>query len=310
MTNIPFPYRLLIPVSLVVLVFSFLFEAIIEDYSLIIGLSLILLLGIPHGSTDYKIYSVTRKGHKLGLFSFIIRYLGIMAAYGILWWLFPGFSLLVFLLMSVYHFGESNWHKYEFTGFERGLVYVLYGLFYLVSPILLNWDESRKIILQILDMSDGLLLPEGLMLLPGLLYLLVLAFLFYFYLNRKIDRKTMIMESISVSLLLILYIKLPLLPAFAMYFVFWHSLVSMKDQKDAIAQVQHKYNWKAYFKDAAPFSIAAVATMIALAFFIPDLALRYVSLLFILISMLTMPHMILIENLIQRVPLKVSHSQR
>lgn len=304
MKNVPFPYQLILPASLGVLLASLLFGSFIEDNQLVIGVVMILLLGIPHGSTDYKIYQVTRNDQELGMLSFIFVYLLIMAVYGLFWWAFPAFSLIIFLLISLYHFGESNWHRSKLSAVEKFIIYMIYGLFFLASPILLNWRESRTIIMQILDVEAGFNPPEIVFHLPNLLYVQTVVVIIYLYLKNKVDRKVAILELISVTLLFILYYQLPLLPAFAIYFVFWHSIVSMKDQKEAIALVESGYSWKNYLRDALPFSFAAISSLVLLAFFVPDFATRYVSLLFILISMLTMPHMILIENLIQKVPLR------
>jgi hypothetical protein len=41
--------------------------------------------------------------------TFFIKYLFSMLLYGIVWWLFPTLSLLAFIAMASYHFGEIDW---------------------------------------------------------------------------------------------------------------------------------------------------------------------------------------------------------
>jgi hypothetical protein len=75
---------------------------LLVNYSTLI--SGLLLVGIPHGALDYLLIN----NHKTSLVSFIVKYLLIIAAYLILWWFLPTISLIVFLIFSCIHFGESE----------------------------------------------------------------------------------------------------------------------------------------------------------------------------------------------------------
>ena len=71
-----------------------------------ISLFFIIFMGIPHGALDGAI-SVTlgfTKSFYLQV-RFIITYLLIAILIVVLWYFFPVFSLIIFLLASIFHFG-------------------------------------------------------------------------------------------------------------------------------------------------------------------------------------------------------------
>jgi Brp/Blh family beta-carotene 15,15'-monooxygenase len=71
---------------------------------------LIVFTGIPHGAVDHLVEARNRSLHeqKFLLPRFLFIYVLQMAVYGLLWYLFPALSLLLFLILSAWHFGESD----------------------------------------------------------------------------------------------------------------------------------------------------------------------------------------------------------
>ena len=71
---------------------------------------LILLTGIPHGSLDHLIQEANdkRQNRVYDFAKFIVKYLLLMAVYGLAWYWFSGISLMVFLIISAWHFGETD----------------------------------------------------------------------------------------------------------------------------------------------------------------------------------------------------------
>ena len=85
------------------------FEYLSTNSILIVSLLLILSIGISHGSLDHV------KGKKLlkilGIKSSAIFYLGYIFVGLItifIWFLFPKFLLLLFLIVAAYHFGKED----------------------------------------------------------------------------------------------------------------------------------------------------------------------------------------------------------
>lgn len=71
----------------------------------------VAVLGLPHGALDLPMAEVlwplrTRRDRTV----FFIRYIGIAASVGLLWWLAPGAALAVFLIYSALHF-SGDWRE-------------------------------------------------------------------------------------------------------------------------------------------------------------------------------------------------------
>ena len=81
---------------------------------------LILLLGIPHGAIDHVLFF---KKRKMSQFKFYSIYLGLSLLFVILWHILPITSLILFLLISAFHFGES---QFADVYFKKPMKYLFY----------------------------------------------------------------------------------------------------------------------------------------------------------------------------------------
>jgi Brp/Blh family beta-carotene 15,15'-monooxygenase len=76
-----------------------------------ICVSLILLIGVPHGAADHRINS-TLSGDKDPR-GFILHYVLIAVGYAVWWLMMPAQAALVFYVMSMYHFGQEFLEELE-----------------------------------------------------------------------------------------------------------------------------------------------------------------------------------------------------
>ena len=75
----------------------------------LLSLSLIFLIGLPHGSFDLAIVMGIVNHKTLSKITyFIFSYIGLGVIVIITWLLAPQFSLIVFLIISVIHFGLGD----------------------------------------------------------------------------------------------------------------------------------------------------------------------------------------------------------
>ncbi|MFD2572912.1 Brp/Blh family beta-carotene 15,15'-dioxygenase [Spirosoma soli] len=76
----------------------------------IVFATLLLGAGIPHGALDHLISRETalRSGKRFSWTWFFIRYLALMLLYSIAWFIVPSASLIIFLVVSAWHFGETD----------------------------------------------------------------------------------------------------------------------------------------------------------------------------------------------------------
>ena len=77
------------------------------------GLEIICLLsisifGVPHGAFDYEFIKIATKGRDSAFVLMIFAYLTLVFLSLVLWFVAPTFSILIFLLISTYHFGAAN----------------------------------------------------------------------------------------------------------------------------------------------------------------------------------------------------------
>jgi len=261
---------------------------------------LVLLIGLPHGATDYLLFRRLH-GPKLTrrqIFKFFFFYLSAVLVYLLAWIWLPVPALFIFLIISAYHFGQSNW---EYLRLPRGLEVTLnlsWGAFALGGALFWHWEESRMIITQLvgslpdwsnadLNIAQWVLLALNVFLIVGL------------RLSRHINNRQLFREFISLGALSFMFLHTPLLVGFAIYFSLWHSLSALLTQVAFFRKKWPAFTLVHYYRQAAPFTLLSVAGLLALVFgqalFFADVSL--VSLFFILIACITLPHILLVEEL-------------
>ena len=85
-------------------------HAIPEDIQWFFFGSVLLLFGIPHGALDHLINQKIQESGKTKFshWRFHLKYMATIAAYILLWNFFPMTSFVLFLLISAFHFGETD----------------------------------------------------------------------------------------------------------------------------------------------------------------------------------------------------------
>tara|TARA_B100001741_G_scaffold153896_1_gene127087 strand:- start:79 stop:972 length:894 start_codon:yes stop_codon:yes gene_type:complete len=274
------------------------FEYLRDNRLLILSLFLILSLGISHGALDHL------KGQKLikllkykSIISFYILYIFIGFSIIILWFLFPKFLLLTFLIVASFHFGKED---SEFIHYKQNqdLVYFFKGSIVITAPLLFHKDETLEIFNYLnFDISQNLLISNE------FLYLIIIISFFaniYISLNKHIDIKSLLIMDF-VSILLLNYFLSPIL-AFTIYFCFLHSVRHSFKLSNELNKKNFFKGFKAFTIKALPLTIlTAVLFLISLLFlnnyYFLDSAISKV--IFIGLASLTFPH-ILLEYLIEK----------
>lgn len=260
---------------------------------------LIVLVGIPHGAADHLIFdrlSRERRGSSRWIY-FFVSYLGLMLLYGLLWWQLPVFSLFLFLMISAYHFGQANWSYLPIEKKSlRILIGTIWGIWALFTPLLLQFDAAAAIIAQIAGQEP--VIPGNKLFLAALLFGVNLSLILFLRIRGLLQKNEFIRETLHLVLLELLFFNLPLLLSFAVFFTLWHSLGSMQDQVAFFSEGKKSYRWIHYLKQVLPMTVMA---LLGLAGFVwwqySSLLEGNLGSLFVFISILTLPHMILMEYL-------------
>lgn len=102
------------------------------------------------------------------------------------------------------------------------------------------------------------------------------------------------------SLLLILFLLVagPLI-GFAIYFALWHSAGHINEMREFFKDRGKSLSVGRFYKKAIPFTVISIVGLALLLFINVQLNLenQFLSLMFILISVLTLPHMLIVEKM-------------
>ena len=243
--------------------------------------AILLVLGIPHGAADHLLHSVTTTGQASGPAAFARFYLLAMAGFTALWWLAPIPAFAVFIGLSVYHFGQTKPGNLTDK--------LIWGSFYLGFPVTFHYVEAGPIVAGML----GLPLPDLGGWMAGIPWVLTLAA----GMNAILRRRTDLLADLAV--LCLLYVSTGLLLGFAVFFLFWHSLPSALEQYAFLRTRLQPAQWREFLHYLIPMSVAAAAFLwLAHAFlFAPGATAGLLSRVFVLISIITLPHAILVDRI-------------
>lgn len=265
-------------------------------------LGLMLLIGLPHGATDHGLFLALTRGKKSDKkISFYLAYALVIGAYGLVWLTLPLLAFGLFMLMSVYHFGQSNWADVDHgNAWGSRAHYLLWGCGVLLTPILLHGGEAATIVA---SMTDSLfVMPNSLSVyvVVGALGVANFIALVYWWRSGVIDQKRFFREVLGYAVLMVMFFTNSLLLGFTVYFVFWHSLASVKDQ---VRFFQRRLS-PAVRRQLLLGILTTVGGAMVFCLIVwfgpgPEAALNpaIIGGVFVFISLLTLPHMLLVEQL-------------
>lgn len=270
---------------------SIYFSTVVEDA---FGLFLILTIGVLHGSNDLVLIKRSQTFTAPTSWKNLIYYIIVVLTTALFFYFIPQVALPVFVLFSAYHFGEQHWG----SGFsERNtfdpVFYTLYGLFIFCMLFSAHGAEVDRIIYQI----SSLELPEyffavSLLFLGGLLAL----FFAVFVINRKL--KTFWVEELFYLLVFfVVFNTATLLWSFAVYFVLWHSLPSLKDQILFLFGSFDRFNILRYLKSSWPYWVVSVMALGGLLYLFRGSEQILLALFFSFLAAITFPHVLVIARM-------------
>jgi beta-carotene 15,15'-dioxygenase len=271
---------------------SVLIYLLIASYSTVLALDFIyfiiivglLTIGIPHGAVDHLL----QKGKTRSLFKFIFYYLLLIIFYFIVWQYFPLCSLVFFILYSSFHIGESELETIgiQVLSIRSHLDAFLLGLAILFFIIFSHFNESISVIstirgLQFVKSFDG----------EFVIYRLLIASVALTYILYQTLR-TKKSSYIATLLLLLLGTQVPLIFAFALYFICQHSYnawghIKFRLSIDSIS----------LYKKALPYTLGSLLIFMAFLYGSVEI-LNFKNLLahfFIFLACISLPHFLLMH---------------
>jgi len=257
-------------------------------------------VGLMHGATDHVLFMNSRglsTSHKIPR-RFFTQYLGILAIYAVLWFAILAFAFAIFILVSCYHFGQTQlqYLKLSEKHFLKKLAYALWGFGVLVMIVFLNAEESEALIYSVFPNSwvtslFGQYTFSIALSAAGLCAFMILI-------TARFSRvKQVLIELLEIGVIFTISYFANLALSFALFFGLWHSLRACQVQIDKLRK-NEMFKVRDFLKHSLPFtfiSLIGIALLILASQYLESQILPEMLFL-IAISVLTMPHMVIYEQ--------------
>tara|TARA_B100000963_G_scaffold135063_1_gene117434 strand:- start:6151 stop:7011 length:861 start_codon:yes stop_codon:yes gene_type:complete len=264
-----------------------------SEYFYFVCYGLILTFGIIHGANDILILLKGKKQTNKLVLKSTLKYLFIVLLISILFFLFSDISLLFFVLFSAYHFGEQQW-----TIFGRNesksitIFYFFYGLLVFTMLFLFNKTDVSTIVFEITEIyiSENLYLK-------GFIFSMILT-LGFTILNFNILKKQLLHQLALFVVMLLVFFTYELLPAFAIYFVFFHSIPSILEQSEYLFDnSKSKENFKKFMLKGSIYWLVAMVFLVAMYLIFKNNVDFSLAIFFSFLAAITFPHVLVIYKM-------------
>jgi Brp/Blh family beta-carotene 15,15'-monooxygenase len=254
------------------------------NYWDMLAIAAILLLGVPHGGLDGAV--ARRIGWPSGLMpwlGFHLAYIALATLVGVVWWLFPLPSLVIFLLISALHFGASDIADIG----SDWLPWITHGGLVCVVIPSLQATSVEPIFAVLAGVTNADLIMTGISTL-----FMPWAFCFIGYCGFTYFKPQYRKPLISLMVLVGLASILPPLISFALYFCLWHSRSHMLRLWRSLAPLERSRS----LREAASYTLLAWISLGIIFYLLEGTATAsLVQITFIGLAALTLPHMLLVD---------------
>ena len=242
--------------------------------------------GLAHGSLDLKIaerIKLIKKKSDYLVFSLIYLILSLTLIY--IWYHKPEIGMSIFLIISIIHFGMSDSLfnekslTYYFDVFLRGSIPISTPIFFYEKDVfkifdfLFVSDNYISIILEIFKFN-------------------IISIILIIFIQIIIKKKEYLNSLFEILLIIFCFIFFEPLIAFSIYFCFLHSLRHLFTEKKKL-----NLSFPRIFFETLPITLITLFFLSFVYIFInlEVVAYKYITILFISLASLTIPHMILVS---------------
>lgn len=290
-----FTFIYIIGIFILLNIFEGFKEISIENQLIYSSLS-ILLFGIPHGAIDHIIFFKKRKLTKL---KFYLVYLGLIVGFVLMWHIAPVLSLILFLLISAFHFGESQFEDIKITKVLKNIFFFFWGIALLATLIYYNINELANVTAYF---DDTLAFEKvyDIKKVTALYYvtnIITIASMILMAVYKQIKIERLLSEFFLLFLIHITFFLFPFIIGFTLYFVVLHSLKVMQDEIEFFKKDNPKFSILDFLKLLAPYSILSIffTTILLLLSYYSYIPYSIPFLSIVIISVITLPHAIVMN---------------
>jgi beta-carotene 15,15'-dioxygenase len=246
----------------------------------------ILIAGIPHGAMDHVTASFLQ-GTKFRLLRYLIQYALSALLYLAVWFLFPGVALLLFLLLTAWHFGETD--LVCFTNKKISPIIIFsYGFCLLMWLLMKDAGTTLQWIKLVAGKQEYVdTIITALLSLPHLLWFVLGAVMIF---STVISDQTKWLPAFVFLCFLFASVYTSLILGFIIYFTGWHSLQALQHIRLSVFKNSGLVK---LVVNALPATVGSVVLLLVIVTYGKEEWVQSSSLpsLFILLSVLTLPHM-------------------
>lgn len=259
------------------------FGEVVEDF---IAYIMVISVGILHGANDLLILSTKDQKDKK-LIKNLFIYIGIILLCVVIY-LFSSFvAIVLFVVLSAYHFGEEHLsHKINVNFVFNAVYFLSYGLFIFALLFYQSMSDVDVIMTELTGRTfskiqiEITLIVSAIFLSTGSVYLI---------LTKRNDSMLFLREFLYLVLLFLVFNTSSLILGFAIYFILWHSIPSIIHQIEFISGSLNKRNIIAYVKKALIYWVISIAGLLVLYQLLPEIKLL-ATVVFVILFAVTAPH--------------------
>lgn len=293
----------LLLIGCITIIYHHYISEISSNVQMILLLSLVFTVGVPHGALDFLVdeQNETIQNKIFSMKKFLVTYLTRLFIFALFWFL-PWFAFSIFIIFSIFHFGETDMNKFIQPNKSAVLVYFSYGSFILSVLFLSHLSEIKNSLPQVdIFLKENNIfnfLQNNSYLMIAFFCLLFISAVFWQYKKRNI-KEISFKQVILFACLIIILKYLPLTLAFTFYFALWHSILSVRNIFNYFKAFNNSKNFTLICNKSVLFSLLALGGIFVL-YYILKLYMPNMNLLFallIMLSVLTLPHLTVMHSM-------------
>lgn len=268
--------------------------------------AVMLFIGIPHGAIDHIISSrIYKLDYSLSeQLKFYLPYLLLIALMALIWMISGIAGFIVFAVITIYHFGQADMEHLHIPAGSRYMLIVSRGI--MLLSLIVFFDVTYTF--PIIETATGLVISKGawifkhgyeLGLILALQHPLIMLMTMSFH-RKDLDQPWWYPVFDSLLIVALFALSDPII-GFSIYFAFWHSLGHVFEMKEFFNELGESFSFGKFYRLAFPFTLISIAGLGII--YLLDQAYgkeeQMVALLFILISVLTLPHVLVAQKMLE-----------
>jgi Brp/Blh family beta-carotene 15,15'-monooxygenase len=268
------------------------------DLQVVIGFVLILSFGILHGANDILISkSIMNKKKQFSKMKIIYLYIMVVVFGAVFFYFLPIITLLLFVIISGYHFGEQQFDYLNEELIQHNFVFkTLYGLLVLFLLFGFHINNVIAVVYEITSYRiDKSLIINTLYL---ILILFTINYIFVFK-KLKVNQSIFLKELFYLLVFAIIFKVSSLIWGFTIYFIVWHSMPSIINQTKFLYGSFNYFNFIKYIKAALFYWVVSLMGLFLFYFLFQDIKL-FNTLFFSFLAAITFPHVLVILMMFER----------